>query len=233
MNEYQTICDELQSLRAQLATEQHALTDLSTEYDRLCRASIDNEDAALEAATLPTQREMIRARINGLGMRIIEKEAIKTELEKPMLAAAERQRQEAEKAKWKGIRAQCRKAQDEFDELKARLEVATKTAEVAQETFEVAQNELAQFRETPYDPVNFSPAELASARRRDEKLQNAVRHALAEREQALAAQGGIRRTLLDAGAELARLAWQENNYRPQGIRKAATAATLGEALLRR
>ncbi len=233
MSTYQTVCDELQLLRAQFATEQRDLASINANYEQLCRASVDDENAALEAATLPTQREMIKARIHGLGMRIAEVEAIKTELEIPMLAAAERERQEDAKAKWEGIRTQYIKARDEFDELKAKLELATATAKGAQEAFTAAMDELTQFRAQPYDPVDFSPAELASARRRDAKLEKAVRDALAEREQALAAQGGIRRQLLDVGADLARFAWQERNYRPPEIREAATATTLGEVLSQR
>lgn len=233
MDAYQAVNEELRSLRSQLAAEQQDLIALNAQYEQLCRAAVENEDAALEAATLPAQREMIKAKIHGLGLRIAETEVMRAELEKPIVAEMERQRQEKDRAKWEGIRAQCRKARDEFDELKARLEAATQAAKVAQSAFEVAQDELAQFRATPYDPVDFSPAELARARRRDEKLQNAVREALKRREQALVRQGGIRRELLQVGDELARLAWTENAYRPQGVREAATATTLGEMLSRR
>jgi chromosome segregation ATPase len=232
MDAYQKVNDELNSLRVQLATERQDLTALTEQYERLCRASVDNEEAALEAAVLPAQREMIKARIHGLEIRIVEKEAMRAELVKPIMAAAERKIQEEAKAKWEGILAQCLKARDEFDELKPKLEPAIAAAKAAQEIFENALAALDQHRATPYNPVDFSPADLARARRRDAALQNAVREAQAQRDEALLRQGRIRSELMDVGTELARLAWLELNYRPQAMREAATATTLGEALSR-
>lgn len=233
MTTYLAVNEELQSLRAQLAIEQRALTDLTAEYDRLCRASVDNDDAALEAAVLPAQREMVKARIRGLEIRIAENEAIKTALEIPILEEAERRRRQAEKAKWEDILAQCRAARDERDELATRFKPATKTAADAQEAFEAAQDALEQHRATPIDPLDslaLMPTKLASARRRDTALQNAVREAMKERDDANMEIAQLRTQWLDACQKLAKLAWLENTYRPQGMRE---ADSLGEALAAR
>jgi hypothetical protein len=222
MDAYQTINQELKSLRANLETERQALANLATQYDALCILACTEAVSSEEVSALRSQKEFLEAKIHGLQILLGQKEAEKAAFEQVVSARLQREHEEADRAekikRWRALHAECSAAKKEMEATVIPLKEAQDDIDEQAGVIQYARNELSNHIAAKPRPSDFATEqEIAAWSARLQALEAAVAESFAEMRRLDDIRTCVLQRQVQARSDFERLAFQERMARLPGF----------------